>query len=197
MTDIFQQIVASLVTTGTVGAVLIWFLKKYVDSKLNLFFELQAQKSKSDLELAAKFRERLLDVSTNAIAEIQQVVYRSRNLLRDAIGSKDAFFASQFRSYCYHLTENLYQYQLYLPKSTFEMVHQYKEVVQDVVLIIDSTLRLTSSSTESDSTTFKQLAFEGEALDQCKRKYEEVDRLYKAISDALRQSMTNPSKTLV
>ena len=198
MTEFLKEISLNIISAGAITAAAIWFLKKYIDRKLESIFKIEVEKKKLDLTIAAKYKEKMIEATSDVLPEIQQVVYRARNLVRDTIESDDHSLAKEFQAYCYHLTENLYKYQLFLPKSTFDLLHTYKKVMQRMVTLFDEAFgtqqEILAHESNTASPSSSSLQHDSILLNKCKDKFKEMDSLYQQITDDLRNLIMNLPK---
>jgi hypothetical protein len=189
-----EYLFVNIITTGAFIGAATWLLKRYLGRKIDNVFVKREKTLEAKLRVAEKYEKQLLEISMSAIPELQQVVYRSRNILREITSSKKAFFVNDLVDYWIQLTEYLYRYQIFVSEQTFKKLHSYKNVLQASVLILSKHVNEPSAdrivpSHELTSCSSNSLI----ADDEIKRVSEQLikaDNLYNEIILELRQTLS-------
>lgn len=178
MDNLYEYLFISLVSSGSVVAVAIWFLKRYLGGKIDHMFVEREKILDHKLTSALKYEEKMIEVIIEVVPRIQEVVYRSRNLMHKLVDTRDRSFFDQLLNNWESLSEYLFQYQLFMPKENFDRVHEYKNLLYRL---------LTSEVTTGEaSDTYSSAGGENQKLLESqicaiKERLPEIDRLYEEI----------------
>ncbi len=137
---IINNLIPTIITSSIVVGLATWFLKKYFSRRIDNAFHEREKKLESRLRQNEKHRELIFNISSELLPKIQEVVYRSRNLMRETVECKDLRHLDNLIGYWSQLSDNLYKYQLFLPDHTFELLHKYKRTYQNIVMMLNSSL---------------------------------------------------------
>jgi len=172
------------------------------------------------IEFEKKNLANVLETRTATYPQLLELVYRIRNQARSIrstaweytgtkyLGWREAYLkrfieasrGDQDGAYIkglWQLTENLYRYKIFIDAKTWEHLHHFKHVVQDLALVLDRVLRpRDSSADEIDRDNRSEVDWElniplTERLDESKptleRLFQQIDSLHDEITDGLRK----------
>jgi hypothetical protein len=182
--EFVQLFLANVLASGLLLGASAWFLKRYVSKRLDAFFAERAKVAEAKIRIAENHESRMLEVSARVLPEIQQIVYRSRNVLREIIETRDSRLVEQLLDYWSRLTEGLIRYQLFVPEETFEKLHQYKRVIQNLSLQLGAACKGTVAGPDHvKSPTF----ISEPEVESVREHLRTVEQLYLAIQADLRE----------
>jgi hypothetical protein len=175
--DIIKTIFVSALSSATTVVIVVFvfkvLLKRWVDyefTKRQKLFD-----NREDLDHSIK--EDILKKNVSIYPEIMEVVYRLRNIAREAAKSESIFGWDKpnFSEYCYHLIQSLYRYRLFLTEDTFKNLHTFKRLSQDLIILGDTSSRPENveRSENFDVTTKNTIVEISKELD---RLYEDIVR---------------------
>jgi hypothetical protein len=180
------------------GAFLLFFLKKYISKAIDYRFTKLDSEYKARIELEKEKSKHLLTERQAIYPEIVSLVYQLRNEYRADVGrirkelsKSDEFpfhFIPSFGEKLFILTHNLYKYRAFIPEGTFNLVHRFKRILQDVEVYGNKLTR----NRESDERSEDQLRFEQDLerhIIYFEENYNEVDELYCKIVKEIQEHM--------
>ncbi|WP_340680366.1 hypothetical protein [Paraglaciecola sp.] len=136
--DAFMTIVISVMTSTVVVGLLAFLIKKYVGEAISYEFK---QRFENDATVRKKEKERdkmFFEGRIGIYPELAEVTYRLRNIIVELPKSKFAYeLNDELPVLSSHLTEFLFKYRFFLPQSLFLVLHDFKRVSQDTVLLLD------------------------------------------------------------
>lgn len=165
-----ETISISVITSATTVVIMTYFLKQLIKRWIQYEFDKKQKIFDSNEDLHKSVQEDILKKNLAIYPEITEVIYRLRNLARDASATEDVFGWNkpQFAEYCYHLTQSLYKYRLFLDEETFKYLHNFKRYSQDIIVLSDITSRPENieQPLKVDPTTGARLSNISSQLDQ-------------------------------
>jgi len=181
--DIIKTIFVSTLSSATTILIVVFVFKVLIKRWVDYEFTKRQKQFNSREDLDHSIKEDILKKNVSIYPEIMEVVYRLRNIARDAAKSESIFGWDKpnFSEYCYHLTLSLYRYRLFLTEDTFHNLHAFKRQSQDLIILAD-----TSSRPENVERSEK---FDVPTKNKIAEISKELDRLYEEIVKNLKQSL--------
>ncbi len=179
MASISELILANVVTIGAAVGAATWFLKRYLGNRIDLIFTERLKVLDFKVRNAEKYEEKMIEVITEALPNIQGVVYRSRNILRDLIRTRDSGLVEVLINNWDALADYLYKYQLFVPEESFKRIHAYKTVVYQLTLMLgsgtpESVETVNDGTIDHRTLTDKEVQTLRDHLPELNRLYEEI-----------------------
>src|SRR5262245_37753014 len=115
--EFLQLFFANVLGSGFILGAGIWFLKRYISKRLDALFAEREKVAEAKIRIAETHEARMLEVSEKVLPEIQALVYRSRNVVREIIQTRDSRLVEQLLNYWSQITEGLIRYQLFVPEN--------------------------------------------------------------------------------
>jgi hypothetical protein len=135
--NLYLFIANVLVSSGLVGAG-VWLLKRFLTRRIENIFSEREKLLESRLRVYEKYEDRLLDFRISILPQIQEVVYRSRNLVKEIVRTSDLYTSESLFAQWQTLCDQLYKYQLFVTEDTFKNLHDYKADLQNITLMLVS-----------------------------------------------------------
>lgn len=133
-----ESILLAVVTSATVGGVLVFAIKHYLQRAIDLRFKPLEHQLQLEFEQRKKLSEMLVERQIGIYPELLEIVYRLRKCFETGIDSESAILWDQDIPVLAHrLYEILFNARAFLPNKVFNDLHQYKRLCQDVVQILD------------------------------------------------------------
>lgn len=170
-------------STGVLLGAVTWLGRRYIDRRIESFFRERERIADAQIRIAERYEIQRLDVATEAIPVIQEIIYRSRNLVREIEQTQNADLVEDLARCWTQLGDSLFKYQLFLAEESFESVHRYKGILQNLVLALVATM----PSIDVGGVSPARLS-QG-AVIVAQRHYPMVDRLYKEILAEFRETL--------
>jgi hypothetical protein len=157
----WREIIISIISSSITAALIIFVFKE--GFKQWWAYRLKKKQIVFHKEVEYEFfaRTSSYEKTTNIYTEIIELVYRIKNIALQASKSDNRFAWDNqaFSAYCYHLTDSLYKYRLFLTGDTFDHLHKFKHQAQDFRVLSDITDRpeITQGNAEFDPEVKKKL----------------------------------------
>ena len=138
MTDIVQQVLISVFTSTVIISLSVIIVRKYITKSIDHSFDIRLKSFERQLEQQEKSATFISEQQQGIIPEIVSVTYKLKVML--ANGSKAPTpldWDFKIKPLCYHLTEHLYKYRLFISEELFELLHEFKHLCQDAVVFLD------------------------------------------------------------
>ena len=178
---ILKEILIAVLSSSVVLTVFVFALKKYLEHLISYEFDKKLKITSIDIRNLGKLKETLLDTHLAIYPEISELVYRLRNIMREGLNKSAAYkWDANLRPLALHLSENLYKYRLFLPEDIFDQLHEFKNITQDALLLVDTMTR--------QDQIFNKNKYR-EAIGQFGAKYTRAEELYQSINLLLRQKL--------
>ena len=196
MSDILKCFLAVVVATGVLVGLAAWFLKQYLGRRIDRLFADRERILESKLRRAEKYEEKMLHVSTQVLPEIHEVICRSRDLVREIIKSQDSRRVEPLIGYWNCLGDHLSKYQLFVPDETFDLILQYKRLIQDVALMLGASLQHADEKEALTAPYTPTLIISKDDLEVLHSQMPMVDKLCSDIVSDLRKIITEKAQIL-
>lgn len=135
---LITAIVASSLTTGILGFAFKTYIKRLMDNH----FDRISRRDELSIQQMEKIQSAFLDKRIGIYPEIVELVHRLKNTLQHGKTTANAFeWDTDLAEMCGLLTERLYTWRYFLPKDLFEKLHDFKQICQDILVIIDYSTR--------------------------------------------------------
>jgi len=136
--EIGKEILTAIITSSLVSGLFLYIIKQYSAKWIANEFENRQLKLNYKIKKAEKVETNLLDKQLGIYPELIQLTYRLKNILHDGVQKKFAYeWDPNLRPLGARLTEDLYNYRFFIPSELFEMIHSFKHIVQDAILLVD------------------------------------------------------------
>ena len=187
MSDLLKCLLATIFASGVLVALAIWFLRRSLARHIAKSFAEREKILESKLSRVEQYQKRMSDISAQVLSEIHGVVYRSRNLAHEVIDSQDGRHVESLISYWNQLSDHLFKYELFVPDETFDLIHQYKRLLQDISLTLGASMQRTDEKEEHPSSYATTLIISREDLEVLHAQMPMLDELYREILSDLRE----------
>ena len=195
MSNSYQFIVANVLITSTLIGIASWLLKRYIGKKIDSIFIEREKLLDSQLRKSEKFEEQMSDILSKVLPDIQEVVYRSRNLLKEIVITKQSNCVEDLIGHWNCVSNYLFKYQLFIPDNTFEKIHKFKRFLQNFAITLDSNSYLNEAGVLQDNNG--NILIPEHKIEILKQNLPEIDHLYREILHDLRaiiENKRNPEK---
>ncbi|MGB3092935.1 MAG: hypothetical protein WBC42_06980 [Candidatus Zixiibacteriota bacterium] len=196
MNEVISRILGDAVLLGGLGGLLLYFLRKYINKAVEYHFSRFENEFKTKTELEKEKSKYLITERQAIYPDLVSLIYRLRNKYRDALGDMKQelqchemsvwSFAPSFGEDLYILTHNLYKYRVFIPGQTFELVHHFKRILQDVDVYADRVTRRDGSERENEDEAKSEW---GNHLQYFEDTYREINELYPKIVKQIQDHM--------
>lgn len=194
MSDLLKCFLTTILAAGVLVGSATWFLKRYLKRYIDNLFAEREKILESKLRHAEKYEEQMFHVSTQVLPEIHEVVHRSRNLVRKIIEFQDSRHVEPLIGYWNQLSDHLFKYQLFVPDETFDLILQYKRLLQNLALVLGASLQHVDEREGLSSSHISTLIISKEDLETLHAQVPAVDKLYREIVSGLRKMRCCPNK---
>lgn len=178
---ILKEILIAVLSSSVVLTIFVFALKKYIEHLISYEFDKKLQITSIDIRNLGKLKESLLDTHLAIYPEISELVYRLRNIMREGLEKSAAYeWDTDLRQLVLHLSENLYKYRLFLPDDIFDQLHEFKHIVQDALLLVDTRTR--------QNHIFNKNEYR-EAIGHFRAKYKRAEEICQSINLLLKQKL--------
>lgn len=192
--NFYELLLSQLIGTGVVIGAATWFLKQYIARHLDNIFMRRERILEAKIRLAEKQQEQILGVMNRVLPEIQSLVYQSRNLLRKIYESRDATLFDELFEHWSRLNEYLIKYQLILPEGSFDKIHEFKNRLQSVTLMLGAAVGSWKDQESSFGVIDKNTRVADREIDILKEHFPMIEELYQSILTDLRLAMKRQSE---
>ena len=208
MDDFWKRVVADLTLLTGLGVVAMFLVRKWVSSIIESHFQPRIKEAEAKVDIEAEKARYYIENTKTIYPEVVELVYRIRNNfrahmdgLRDGYNNgrkTDTSFQAdtvEFREGLYLLTEHLYKYRVFLDDNTFELLHRFKRLLQDVQIVLNRIERTIESEPrdpldEYERTLYSvQIELYEQSIAYFDRTYKEVDVLYSKIIPAIQHKI--------
>jgi len=176
----WDQFFPTIITSSVLVGIATWLLKRYFSRRIDNAFNEREKLFESKLRQQEKHKELIYNISSELMPEIQEAVYRSRNLVKETIKNKDLSHLDEMITYWTKLSDHLYKYQLFLPENIFELLHRYKRHFQNIVILLSSSVE---DRTKEEAS---RCCLSEKDLSVLKGQFTEIEKLYSEILTKLR-----------
>lgn len=170
--EILKLIIPSVGLSVLIASGLIYIFKKFFEKKIETHFNKELETIKSNLTKQNMLLQEISKKQLEVFPPITEAVSRSRSIARDILNDLPIYqsdYRSKLGDLCIQIVEFLLRTRIYLPLALFEILHTYKENLQNFIFKYDLI-----TNPENDEVN------EG-LLDNLKQIYNEIDMLYKKI----------------
>lgn len=175
--DSLEVVFFALITSATTVGVLVFVLKHYLKSAIDMRFRRLQREEELQFSLEEKLGGSLIEKRFGIYPEIVEVIYRLRKIFEEGMEKEAAYlWDPDLAPLCHHLTENLFRWRIFLADATFESLHEYKHICQDVLMFVDIHTRKESIR---DQAAYR------DKLPEIGQKVERAQVLYDQIRNAL------------
>jgi len=143
MFDLLECFLVPMLTAGTLVGLASWFLFRYLRRSVDEVFSDRERVLEAKLRRAEEYDEQMLVLSRQVLIEIDEVIYRSMNLVREIVQSQDSRHVEPLMGYWNQLSDHLFKYQLFVPSKTFDLIHRYKMLLQNLALRLGASVEYT------------------------------------------------------
>jgi hypothetical protein len=181
----------SVLSSGIASGLILVVARKMIERSIDHLF------SKKEAELQAKMGAKMeasgamFSKELTIYQEVMELVYRCRNAARDLVSKEKNYDPENIQVFnlcSKYLTENLYKYMVFFSDDIFQKLHSYKNITQDINVLINQRSRPKISQYQSDSLTDEL------AKKQLQEKYQELDMLFNNLKQEIDAYLHN--KTL-
>jgi hypothetical protein len=181
----------SVLSSGIASGIILFVARKTIERSIDHLF------SKKEAELQAKMGAKveasgaLFSKELTIYQEVMELVYRCRNAARDLVLKEKNYDPESIQIFNFgskYLTENLYKYMIFFSDDIFQQLHTFKNITQDINVLINQRTRPKISQYQSDSLTDEL------AQKQLQEKYQELDMLFNNLKEEIPAYLHN--KTL-
>jgi len=129
--DISQSVFSIVISCGIIAFILREYLKRYLDYVFKQKEQEISRRSHIDIETIKTY--------VPILVEINELVYKMNNYSKELIESKTpvGIRRDSYVEICNALTERIYTYRAYLEPKSFELLHDFKRVNQDFLLLLN------------------------------------------------------------
>ena len=137
-----QHLFIAVISSSVVSGIFVFFIRSVLSKWLDQEFNKRHAELEQKIKTANKTEEMFRDARLGLYPQLIEVTYRLRNEMREAISSQSAIhWTGNVRQYSIQLTEDLFKYRMFLPNEIFELLHKFKHIAQDAVLLGDTFTR--------------------------------------------------------
>jgi len=175
--NVLRGIGIGLISSGVAVGLVLFFVRHYLSRLISYEFEKRSVSYSVSADRRARVADFLIDTQMGIYPEILELVYRLRNIMKEGIEHSGAHrWSADLRPLCAHLTENLYKYRLFLPQDQFDALHEFKQISQEALLLVDMQTR---PDRLFDDDGYRQ------TLSVFEPRYERANALYEQIATVL------------
>lgn len=118
-------------------------LKHFLEKTIDQYFQMKERKFVAKLTLEHETTAELRQKELSVYPSLSELIYRAKIAVNQLCSAKTTLELSNpdFREVCRELTTNLYGYRIYLSSELFSLVHKYKHILQDILVLTDTCTR--------------------------------------------------------
>ncbi|MCK5561583.1 MAG: hypothetical protein KAJ51_13355 [Thermoplasmata archaeon] len=135
--DIIIEIIAIILTSSVVSAIVTFLLKTFFESKIRHRYEIELEKFKTELSIKANTEHEITERRLEAYPKIVELVYRTRNMSREIVTRSDISptLFDELSTRAGELEDSLYKYRIDLERDkVFTPIHTYKNILKHFVM---------------------------------------------------------------
>jgi hypothetical protein len=184
MFNLLESFLVALVTAGTLVGLASWLLLRYFRRSVDQAFSERERVLEAKLRRAEEYDEEMLVLSRQVLTEIDEVIYRSLNLVREIAQSQDLGHLEPLMGYWNQLSDHLFKYQLFVPSKTFDLIYKYKMLLQNLALRLGGSMEYTYED-DSGPSLISPMVLSEEDLHALGTQIPAMDELYGEIASNL------------
>lgn len=137
-----KQIVISIISSSVVAGFFLYIMKQYFGKWISNEFDKRSKLFGKEIESARRVDSKVIDTELGLYPEIVELIYRLTVIIRNGLDQTHAHkWSGELQPLGGHLTDLLFRQRFFLQGDLFDDLHEYKHIVQDAVLMIDTQLR--------------------------------------------------------
>lgn len=171
MDDTIKLFVANLGLCGAILGIAFWWFGRYIDRRLSLYFTSIEARTQSELSLVSDLRKVRLQKTLDVLERLQKSTSVCRNSLHSIQKHWSEEASKEFSEQHEQLLDFLYSAQLLISPNTYDRLHGYKRLLDQVIIITNE-----HAPAESKETLITEL----------RSIFTEVDIIYPKVCAAIR-----------
>lgn len=152
MKELLTSIIAGVSGAIISIPIILLIVKRLSQNTLDYFFHQVEKRFATKLELESRIASNLMDKQIAVYPALSEIIYKAKTGVDEIVKAKNKFelLNPDLTEACRTLTTNLHSYRIYLHEDLFSLVHKYKHLLQDVLVITDTYLRQQNSLSENN-----------------------------------------------
>jgi hypothetical protein len=175
--SLLECFLVALLTAGALVGVAGWLLFRYLRRSVDQVFSERERALEAKLRRAEEYDEQMLVLSRQVLTEIDEVIYRSLNLVREIVQTRDLSHMEALMGYWNQISDHLFKYQLFVPSKTFDLIHRYKMLLQSLALKLGTSVEYTYEN-DVVSPLDSPVSLSEEEIEALRAELSSLDSLY-------------------